>query len=150
MKVPQSILHAGCLAHTSNNHRVKNVIKCQFRTKVVVNDDCINVEGEGAPNVVGLFKGNSEEISSMNRYNCDLADLSVIILQQVDFYIRVGAYMYESSVGVNACKCIVCKYRHIVTMHFSCVVGIIVNFFNRLQARLLVGFMRKLFWLELR
>nr|POE50585.1 mediator of rna polymerase ii transcription subunit 17 [Quercus suber] len=100
MKVPQSILHAGCLAHTSNNHRVKNVIKCQFQTKVVVNDDCINVEGEGAPNVVGLFKGNSEEISSMNRYNCDLADLSVIILQQVDFYIRAGAYMYESSVGV--------------------------------------------------
>lgn len=85
MKVPQSILHAGFQARTLNSHPVKNVIKSQFRTKVVVNDDCINIEGEGAPNVVGLFKGDAEEISSVNRYDCDLADLPAIILQQVVF-----------------------------------------------------------------
>ena len=55
-----------------------------FHTKVVVTDDCINVDGEGAPNVVGLFKGTSQEVCSINRYDCDLADLSVIILQQVN------------------------------------------------------------------
>ncbi|XP_030954536.1 mediator of RNA polymerase II transcription subunit 17 [Quercus lobata] len=108
MKVPQSILHAGCLAHTSNNHRVKNVIKSQFRTKVVVNDDCINVEGEGAPNVVGLFKGNSEEISSMNRYNCDLADLSVIILQQVAS--QIIGWLHEEAllVGIKVNRDFLC------------------------------------------
>lgn len=63
---------------------MKNVAKSHFRTKVVVNDDRINVEGEGTPNVVGLFKGRSEDISSMNKYDCDLADLPVIILQQVN------------------------------------------------------------------
>ncbi|KAM7509403.1 hypothetical protein LguiA_019856 [Lonicera macranthoides] len=79
MKVPQSILHAGL---SQNRTLDKNVKKSQFRTKVVVNDDCINVEGEGAPNVVGLFKGKSENICSMNRYDCDLADLPEILLQQ--------------------------------------------------------------------
>lgn len=67
---------------------MKNVGKSQFRTEVVVNDDRINVEGEGTPNVVGLFKERSESVSSMNKYNCDLADLSMIILQQVGHYIR--------------------------------------------------------------
>lgn len=72
--VPQSILHTGT---------VEKSVRSQFRTKVVVNDDCINIEGEGAPNVVGLFKGKSENSSSMNRYECNLADLHVILLQQV-------------------------------------------------------------------
>lgn len=54
-----------------------------FRTKVVVTGDSIKVEGEGAPNVVGLFKGASEDASSINRYDCDLGGLPVIILQQV-------------------------------------------------------------------
>lgn len=80
VNVPQSILHVGCQTQISD----KNV-KAQFRTKVVVNDDCIKVEGEGAPNVVGLFKGTSASICSINRYDCDLADLPVILLQQVCF-----------------------------------------------------------------
>lgn len=84
MKVPQSILHAGL---SQNRTLDKNVKKSQFRTKVVVNDDCINVEGEGAPNVVGLFKGKSENICSMNRYDCDLADLPEILLQQACHYL---------------------------------------------------------------
>lgn len=82
MKVPQSILRMG--SHTKTNVAFeKNAVKSQFWTKVVVNDDCINVEREGAPKVVGLFKGKSEEIHSMNKYDCNLADLPVIILQQV-------------------------------------------------------------------
>ncbi|XP_052181147.1 mediator of RNA polymerase II transcription subunit 17 [Diospyros lotus] len=81
ISVPQSILHAGRQAQSSGVKHNKDV-KSQFRTKVVVNDDCINVEGEGAPNVVGLFK-RSESISTMNRYECDLADLPLILLQQI-------------------------------------------------------------------
>ncbi|PSS20917.1 Mediator of RNA polymerase II transcription subunit like [Actinidia chinensis var. chinensis] len=78
MNAPQSILHAGWQTQYSGIRHIKDV-KSQFRTKVVVNDDCINVEGEGAPNVVGLFK-RSESICSMNRCDCDLADLPVILL----------------------------------------------------------------------
>lgn len=54
---------------------------------MLVNDDSISVEGEGAPNIVGLFKGKSETVSPMNRYKCDLADLPVILLQQVSLFI---------------------------------------------------------------
>lgn len=83
MKIPESILHAKCQNQTSELNRAKNVTKTLFRTKVVVINDCIHIEGEGAPNVIGLFKGNTQEKSSMNRYDCDFADLPVIILQQV-------------------------------------------------------------------
>ncbi|PON87645.1 Mediator complex, subunit Med [Trema orientale] len=83
MKIPQSILYAGTQTPTSDLHYVKTTTKSQFRTKVVVTDDFITVEGEGAPSVVGLFKGNSQESSSMKRYECNLQDLPVIILQQV-------------------------------------------------------------------
>lgn len=86
IKVPQSILLAGSQTQIAAASHVKNV-KSHFRTKVVVNDDSISVEGEGAPNVVGLFKGKSETVCSMNRYNCDLADLPVILLQQVSVFI---------------------------------------------------------------
>ncbi|KAG7023531.1 Mediator of RNA polymerase II transcription subunit 17 [Cucurbita argyrosperma subsp. argyrosperma] len=84
MEVPQSKLHPPSIqARTSDSHQMKSVTKSQFQTKVVVNDDCITIEGEGAPDVVGLFKGNSKDMYSMNRYGCDLADLPVIILLQV-------------------------------------------------------------------
>ncbi|XP_057499948.1 mediator of RNA polymerase II transcription subunit 17-like [Actinidia eriantha] len=79
MNVPQSILHAGWQTQYSGIRHIKDV-KSQFRTKVVVYDDCISVEGEGAPN--GLFK-RSESICSMKRCDCDLADLPVILLQQI-------------------------------------------------------------------
>lgn len=82
MKIPQSILHASS-RQTSDLHHMKSATKSQFRTKVVVKDYFISVEGEGAPNVVGIFNGTSQEVSSMNRYECDLEDLPVIILQQV-------------------------------------------------------------------
>lgn len=70
MEVPQSILR-GSQTKTSDYY------------ELVVNDDCINVKAEGSPNVAGLFKGKIEETHSINKYNCNLADLPVIILQQV-------------------------------------------------------------------
>lgn len=79
MNVPQSILH-GC----SQQQPTEKGNVSLFRTKVVVTDDSISVEGEAAPNVIGLFKGSSGNISSTNRCNCDLVDLPVIILQQVN------------------------------------------------------------------
>ncbi|GAV68327.1 Med17 domain-containing protein [Cephalotus follicularis] len=108
IKVPQSILHAGSQYQTSEIHGMKNVIKSQFRSKVVVNDDCINVEGEGAPNVVGLLKGTSEDIYSVNKYDCDLADLPVIILQQVAS--QVIRWLHEEAlmVGLKAHRDFLC------------------------------------------
>ncbi|KAJ7978898.1 Mediator of RNA polymerase II transcription subunit 17 [Quillaja saponaria] len=102
VKVPQSILHARCESHISAIHNEKNSIKSHFRTKVVVNDDCINVEGEGVSNVIGLLKGKSEESHSMHSCNCDLADLSMIILQQVAS--QVIGWLFEEAlmVGIKA------------------------------------------------
>lgn len=96
LNVPQSILHAGFQSQTSEIHEIKNGGKPQFRTKIVVNDDNINVEVEGTPNVVGLFKDRSEDKCSMNSYDCDLVDLPVMILQQVrcPFAIMSGIYAY--------------------------------------------------------
>ncbi|PIA44873.1 hypothetical protein AQUCO_01700447v1 [Aquilegia coerulea] len=82
MKVPESILHAGNRIRPLNQSR-KNGIKSQFETKVTVIDDCVNIEGEGSPNVVSLFKNGSEEMCSLNSYDYDLADLPFILLQQV-------------------------------------------------------------------
>lgn len=62
---------------------MKNTIKSEFRTKIVVNDDCITVEGEGAPTIVGLFRGSSDRVSFASKYECDLVDLALILLQQV-------------------------------------------------------------------
>ncbi|EOY31009.1 RNA polymerase II transcription mediators isoform 1 [Theobroma cacao] len=99
MKVPQSILHVESQSQKSDFQNMKDAIKSQFRTKVVVNDDRINVEGEGAPNVVGLFKRSSEDICSVNKYDCDLADLPVIILQQVAS--QVIRWLHEEALMVG-------------------------------------------------
>lgn len=102
MKVPQSILHASAQAHLRNTPGKNNIIKSQFRTKVVVNDDRINVEGECAPNIVRLFKGNSDDLCSVNKYDCNLADLPVMILQQVAS--QVIRWLHEEAlmVGIKA------------------------------------------------
>ncbi|XVE54394.1 hypothetical protein DITRI_Ditri03aG0077300 [Diplodiscus trichospermus] len=99
MKVPQSILHSESQSLKSDFQNMKDAIKSQFRTKVVVNDDRINVEGEGAPNVVGLFKRSSEDICSINKYDCDLADLPVIILQQAAS--QVIRWLHEEALMVG-------------------------------------------------
>ncbi|XP_057967200.1 mediator of RNA polymerase II transcription subunit 17 [Malania oleifera] len=107
MNIPRSVLRGGCQTQTSDVNQVKNG-KSQFRTKVVVNDDCINVEGEGAPNTVGLFRGSSEEICFMNRYNCDLVDLPVILLQQ--FASQIIRWLHEEAVmvGMKATRDFLC------------------------------------------
>ncbi|KAF7838682.1 Mediator of RNA polymerase II transcription subunit 17 [Senna tora] len=108
MKIPQSILLAGCQSKTSDIPCEKNAMKSQFWTKVVVSDDCINVEGEGAPRVVGLFKGKADETHSMNRYDCNLADLPVIILQQVASQIINWLYKEALMVGIKANRDFLC------------------------------------------
>ncbi|KDP32381.1 hypothetical protein JCGZ_13306 [Jatropha curcas] len=102
MKVPQSILHASSHSQTSDMKSMKSDIKTEFRTKVVVNDDSINVEAEGAPNVVGLFKGSSDDTCSMNKYDCDLADLPAIILQQVASQVIRWLHEEALTVGIKA------------------------------------------------
>ncbi|XP_028781404.1 mediator of RNA polymerase II transcription subunit 17 [Neltuma alba] len=108
MKVPQSILHMGSQSKMSNIALEKNAVKSHFWTKVVVNDDCINVEREGALKDVGLFKGKSEEIHSMNKYDCNLADLPVIILQQVASQIINWLYQEALMVGIKANRDFLC------------------------------------------
>lgn len=51
-----------------------------------MNDECISVNGEGAPNVVGFFRDGSIDVSPMNCYDCDLSDLPLVLLQQVFIY----------------------------------------------------------------
>ncbi|KAI3902403.1 hypothetical protein MKW92_053435, partial [Papaver armeniacum] len=82
MKVPRSIIRAGRQTRPSDIPSRKDGVRIEFRTKVVVNDDCIKVEEEGAPNVVGLFNSSTEKTCSMNSYECDLANLPVILLEQ--------------------------------------------------------------------
>ncbi|KAJ9163124.1 hypothetical protein P3X46_022827 [Hevea brasiliensis] len=108
MKVPQSIIHASSQSRTSDVKSMKSDIKTEFRTKIVVNDGRINVEAEGAPNVVGLFKGSSDDICSMNKYDCNLADLPVIILQQVAS--QVIRWLHEEAlmVGIKANRDFLC------------------------------------------
>ncbi|KAK9149673.1 hypothetical protein Scep_008430 [Stephania cephalantha] len=99
IKVAQSILHAGDGLRLSDSKKGKSGTRLQFQTKVVVTDDRINIEGEGAPNVVGLFRGGSEEICHLNSYDCDLSNLSMILLQQVAS--QVVRWLYEEALRVG-------------------------------------------------
>lgn len=138
VKIPQSILLA-CQTRTSDSRHTKHVTKSQFHTKVVVTDDCINVDGEGAPNVVGLFKGNSQEICSMNRYDCDLADLPVIILQQVILiFLNVISVVLMKLTDYVPHELVACGNLD------SCGTNMVVDFGNRLQAKLFAGSTKKL------
>ncbi|KAL2338334.1 hypothetical protein Fmac_012780 [Flemingia macrophylla] len=106
MEVPQSIL-CGSQIKTSD-YCEKKAVQPQFWTEVVVNDDCIDVKAEGSPNVAGLFKGKSEESHSINKYDCDLADLPVIILQQVASQIINWLYEEALMVGIKANRDFLC------------------------------------------
>lgn len=81
MTVPPSIIPQGS-SETQSPDGKRNR-KTQFRTKVVVKDECISVEAECTPNVVGLLKSSSCNLFAMNKYECGVADLPVIVLQQV-------------------------------------------------------------------
>ncbi|MED6184567.1 hypothetical protein PIB30_048650 [Stylosanthes scabra] len=95
MDVPQSIIR-------TSDFNEKNASKRQFWTKVSVYDDCINVKAEGSPNVSGLFKGKAEETHTINRYDCNIADLAVVILQQVASQIINWLYQEALMVGIKA------------------------------------------------
>ncbi|XP_010520586.1 PREDICTED: mediator of RNA polymerase II transcription subunit 17 isoform X2 [Tarenaya hassleriana] len=99
MNVPPSIIP---LRSSETELNGKRNIKSQFRTKVVVIDESITIEGECAPNVVGLPKGSSCNLFSMNKYDCDLADLPLTILQQVASQILCWLLEEARTVGVNA------------------------------------------------
>lgn len=90
MKVPEAVFNAQCQAWRSDEDQIKDN-KLLFQTRVVVKDDCINIEGGGAPNVVGLFKGNPDAMGSKNRFNCDLVDLPMVLLLQVSLYLLTVA-----------------------------------------------------------
>ncbi|GMH18952.1 hypothetical protein Nepgr_020793 [Nepenthes gracilis] len=100
VKAPQSILHASS-AHSfrSDGGPHGNPQQPLFLAVVVVKDDCIIVEGEGATNVVGLFKGTSEAICSMSRFNCDLEDLSMVLLLQIAS--QVIRWLHEEALMVG-------------------------------------------------
>ncbi|KAG5223471.1 mediator of RNA polymerase II transcription [Salix suchowensis] len=107
MKIPPSILHASSQARTPDIQNMKNV-KSEFWTKVMVHDDCINIEAEGAPNVVGLFKDSSDDICSTNKYDCNLDDLPVIILQQVASQVIRWLHEEALAVGIKANRDFLC------------------------------------------
>ncbi|ESQ42038.1 hypothetical protein EUTSA_v10012923mg [Eutrema salsugineum] len=102
MTVPPSIIPQGS-SETQSLDGKRN-LKTQFRTKVVVKDDCISVEAECTPNVVGLLKSSSCNLFSMNKYECDLADLPVIILQQVTSQIVCWLLEEARTVGTKASR----------------------------------------------
>ncbi|XP_051119340.1 mediator of RNA polymerase II transcription subunit 17 [Andrographis paniculata] len=105
MKIPQSILHAATQIHASGTgSSTTKAIRSQCWTKVVVIDESITVEGEGAPNVVGLFKGKSEAVSSINSCDCDLADLPILLLQQVASQIIQWLHEEARTVGIKASR----------------------------------------------
>ncbi|KAL9326249.1 hypothetical protein ACSQ67_006894 [Phaseolus vulgaris] len=106
MEVPQSILRGSQIK--TSDYFEKNAVKRQFWIKAVVNDNCINVKAEGSPNVAGLFKGKIEETHSINKYNCNLADLPVIILQQVASQIINWLYQEALMVGIKANRDFLC------------------------------------------
>ncbi|CAK7322802.1 unnamed protein product [Dovyalis caffra] len=108
MKIPPSILHASSQTRTPDFQSIKNVVKSEFRTKVVINDDCINIEAEGAPNVVGVFKESSEDICSSNKYDCNLDDFPVIILQQVASQVIRWLHEEALAVGIKANRDFLC------------------------------------------
>ncbi|KAL0372153.1 UNVERIFIED_CONTAM: Mediator of RNA polymerase II transcription subunit [Sesamum calycinum] len=101
VKIPQSILHAGSQIPMPTAAAVKN-IRSQFWTRVLVIDDSIRVEGEGAPNVVGLFRGRPDSVSSINGYDCDLVDLPIILLQQVASQVIQWLHEEALTVGIKA------------------------------------------------
>jgi mediator of RNA polymerase II transcription subunit 17 len=102
MTVPPSIIPQG-RSETQSPDGKRN-LKTQFRTKVVVKDDCISVEAECTPNVVGLLKSSSCNLFSINKYECDVADLPVMILQQVASQIVCWLLEEARTVGTKASR----------------------------------------------
>ncbi|CAN1825061.1 Mediator of RNA polymerase II transcription subunit 17 [Linum perenne] len=108
IRVPQTVLHANSQLQASDIQSKKNSIKSEFRNKVIVNDNGIHVEAEGAPNVVGLFNGSSKDRCMSNKYDCDLVDLPVLILQQVASQVIRWLHGEALAVGMKASRDFLC------------------------------------------
>ncbi|CAN1825070.1 Mediator of RNA polymerase II transcription subunit 17 [Linum perenne] len=65
-------------------------------------------EQEGAPNVVGLFNGSSKDRCMSNKYDCDLVDLPVLILQQVASQVIRWLHGEALAVGMKASRDFLC------------------------------------------
>ncbi|KAL8136873.1 hypothetical protein V2J09_002874 [Rumex salicifolius] len=81
---------------------VKHHQQLLFHTSVVVKDDCISIEAESSPNVIGPFKGSSELLCSTNVFNCDLVDLPMILLFQIASGIIRWLHEAALMVGIKA------------------------------------------------
>ncbi|KAI0491643.1 hypothetical protein KFK09_025903 [Dendrobium nobile] len=110
LKVPQSILRSSRRIKPSGSNDLKSGIRSQFNTKVVVNDDQINVSGEGTPGLVGSLRGDYSDSCSINSYGCDLVDLPVAILHQVAN--QVIDWLHEEAliVGMKVSRDFLCLY----------------------------------------
>ncbi|CAN6456135.1 unnamed protein product [Victoria cruziana] len=100
--VPQSILdlQLNRQSRPSGTDVMQRKIVSRFHNKVIVNEECITIGGESTSNVVGLFVGDSVEINStIKRYECDLANLSLVLLQQIAS--QVVHWLFEEALIVG-------------------------------------------------
>uniref|UniRef100_A0A7N0VI74 Mediator of RNA polymerase II transcription subunit 17 n=1 Tax=Kalanchoe fedtschenkoi TaxID=63787 RepID=A0A7N0VI74_KALFE len=106
LNVPRSNVQTG--HQMSGSKHLQNAFKSQFRTRIIVNDDCITIEGEGAPSVVGLFRGSSDRVCFTNKYECDLGDLALILLQQVASQVIRWLHEEAQMVGIKSNQDFLC------------------------------------------
>ncbi|KAL2929510.1 Mediator of RNA polymerase II transcription subunit 17 [Bienertia sinuspersici] len=100
VKVPEALLNSKSQGWRSEEVHIKDN-KLLFQTRVVVKDECISIEGGGAPNVMGLFKVNPEAMGSKNRFNCDLVDLPMVLLLQIASQIICWLHEEALMVGIK-------------------------------------------------
>ncbi|GAB2216048.1 hypothetical protein Droror1_Dr00023815 [Drosera rotundifolia] len=98
VRVPQSILSSGSYTLRSEDQNIDSRSPL-FQTLVVVREDRIILEGESASNGVGPFKSKSDGDSSISKLDCDLLDLSMMLLLQVAS--RIVGWLHEEAVMVG-------------------------------------------------
>jgi len=86
LKVPQPILAADRITKPSDNNEPKYKSRSQFNTKVILKDGQISLMGEGSPSIAGSLTGKPSDGRLINSYNCDLEDLPMMLLQQVNVW----------------------------------------------------------------
>ncbi|GAB2300357.1 hypothetical protein Dimus_034396 [Dionaea muscipula] len=104
VKVPRSVLSSGSYTLRTSEDGGIDFQLLLFQALVLVRDDCIIVEGECAPNVAAPFKSRSEATYSIGKSNCDLLDLSMILLLQIASQIISWLHEEALMVGVKATR----------------------------------------------
>lgn len=84
LKVPRPILAADRITKPSDNQVSKYKSRSQFNTKVILKDGQISLVGEGSPSIAGSLTVKPSDGHLINSYNCDLEDLPMMLLQQVN------------------------------------------------------------------